>query len=79
MTNCERTVNRTIIDEWIRLNGPDGLSKLATKSRVPSQTISRARTGKVPRSDLIREALAGALDVTEDKLFPAIGAEDIAS
>lgn len=76
MTKCERTVNREIIDNWIRANGPDGLSKLALKSRVPSNTIARIRTGKVPRSVLIREALAGALECSEDAVFPVVGATE---
>jgi hypothetical protein len=75
----EITVNRQIIDEWIKTNGPDGLSKLATKSKVPSSTIGRARRGIVPRSILIREALAEALESTEQAVFPTVGIEDAAS
>lgn len=69
-----KTVNRTIIDKWIKKNGPDGISKLANKSMVPSNTISKVRTGVVPKSDLIRNALAGALEVSESDLFPSVGA-----
>lgn len=71
-----KTVNRTIIDEWIKENGPDGMSKLAVKSKVPSNTISKVRVGMVPKSELIRDALSRALSVSEAELFPTVGAEE---
>lgn len=65
-----KTVNRQIIDTWIKQNRPDGIAKLANKSLVPSNTIAKVRVGNVPRSELIRGALAEALDVKESELFP---------
>lgn len=71
-----KTVNRSIIDKWIKKNGPDGIAKLANKSLVPSNTIAKVRVGKVPKSELIRDALARALDVLESDLFPTVGAAE---
>jgi transcriptional regulator with XRE-family HTH domain len=62
-----------MIDSWISKNGPDGLAKLALKSKFSSHTLGRIRRGIVPRSILVREALAGALGCTEEIVFPVIG------
>lgn len=65
----ELCVNRELIDQWIYENRPDGLSKLAVVSGVPSDTVAKARRGKVP-SKIQRQKLAEALKHEEEKVFP---------
>lgn len=76
----KRSVNRTLLDRWIAAHGPDGLSKLAVRSRVSASTIGIIRRGHVP-SELTRERLAEAIEAEEDAFFPLLqqGDEDSAS
>jgi transcriptional regulator with XRE-family HTH domain len=75
-----KTVNRALIDAWVEKNAPDGVIKLAQKSKVSRHSIAHIRIGKVPRSELIRDALAIAIGVSEVELFPVVGAtEEVAS
>jgi transcriptional regulator with XRE-family HTH domain len=66
----ERTVAREILDNWIGKNSPDGISRLALKSKVSSSLISKVRNGLIPKKEGTRTALARALGVTEAELFP---------
>lgn len=70
MTN--RKVNRDVIDRWVDKNGPNGVSKLASKSGVSASMISKIRTGRVPIKPLTRAALSKALSTKEDILFPLV-------
>ena len=70
----DKRVERTIIDRWIDRNGPDGLLELARASGVSSSTITKARLGVVPKRQRTRDRLCEALNVSEAKLFPAVGA-----
>lgn len=66
----ERTVNRRLIDVWIKMNRPHGLDKLAQKSEIPCASISKMRQGRAPLNIHTRRRLAAALDVKESELFP---------
>lgn len=66
----QRRVERKYIDLWVIQNRPDAIRKLAEKSNVNHAYIERVRTGYVPPKELYREALAKALDVDEQDLFP---------
>lgn len=70
-----RTIRREYIDRWIDEAYPDGITKLARKSRVPASSISKIRTGRIPKNRVDRRKLAKALGVTEDELFPVQGDE----
>lgn len=63
-----------MIDGWISEAGRDGITKLANKSKVPSSSISKIRTGRVPKDRDQRERLARAIGVEESVLFPVVGA-----
>lgn len=66
-----RRTNRQLLDEWLRRNGPDGVTKLAYESGVSASTISKARFGiSVPKKESTRNKICSVLDVTEDELFP---------
>lgn len=66
----ERTVRRELIDSWISEAGRNGLTKLSNKSNVPASSLSKIRTGRVPKDRDQREALASAIGVEESVLFP---------
>lgn len=68
----ERTVNRNIIDAWVKRHKPDGVTKLAERSNVSTSMISKVRCGRVPSKALTRKALAKAVAATEDDLFPVM-------
>lgn len=72
----QRTVRRELIDSWISEAGRDGITKLANKSKVPASSLSKIRTGRVPKDREQREKLARALGVEESVLFP-VGAGNI--
>lgn len=65
-----RTVNRSLIDQWIDVNGPDGLLRLAQASGVSSSTITKARLGMAPKKFSTRRRLCEAIGVDEGRLFP---------
>jgi transcriptional regulator with XRE-family HTH domain len=66
----QRRVERRYIDQWVGQNRPDAIRKLATKSNVNHAYIERVRAGFVPPKELYREALAEALGVSAEVLFP---------
>jgi transcriptional regulator with XRE-family HTH domain len=70
----ERRVERNLIDRWIDEHGPDGLLRLAERSGVSSSTITKARLGYVPRKKCTRNRLCEAMRVSEERLFPSVGA-----
>lgn len=72
----ERTINSGLLISWIEKNGPNGELKLAEKSKVSYHTISRIRSGYVPKKDLTRQALATALGVKYEVLFPLVSAKE---
>ena len=65
-----RRVKRELIDQWVFENGPDGVAKLAVKSGVSSSLISKIRVGRVPVKPITKRALAKAMGVKEEDLFP---------
>jgi len=67
-----RTVRRSLIDEWVHDNGPDGVSRLALKSGVSASFVSKIRVGRVPVKPITRRAMAKAIGVGEDELFPFV-------
>lgn len=81
----KRTVQRELIKEWLREKYPDGILKLANRCvelgcRVPVSSIEKIRSGRVPRNEGQRRALAKAIGTTENKLFPLVdGGEEQAS
>lgn len=74
-----RKVRKDIINKWIADNAPGGMFRLGEKSKVSVWTIAKIKTGYVPKKQITREHLADALDVTEDQLFPLVGAKGKAS
>jgi transcriptional regulator with XRE-family HTH domain len=74
----ERTVNKTLLKVWLKQNGPkieDGIENLAKKSRTSASTVTKVKSGYVPRKDITRILLANAIGVAEDELFPLVGAK----
>lgn len=69
-----RRVERKYIDQWVSQNRPDAIRKLANKSGVNHAYIERVRTGFVPPKELYRKALADALELAEEDLFPLVTA-----
>ncbi len=68
-----RTVNRKPLDNWIYLNGPNGLARLSLASRVSEATISKARLGRCPRKMTTMLAICEAIGVDVDEVFPPLG------
>lgn len=73
---CMTTVNRVLIDRWVDMNGPDGLTKLAAKAGVSSSLLQKVRIGLVPKKGFTRLRICNALNVTEADLFPSVGADE---
>ncbi|MFV8250272.1 hypothetical protein ACNQKQ_12990 [Bdellovibrio bacteriovorus] len=69
-------VNKQILNEWIEANNPGGLKKLAKNSDVSTRTIASVRLGVVPKSLLIRSALAKAVGSSIETLFGAMAVAD---
>lgn len=67
-------VARSLIDDWVNENGPDGLLKLAKRSGVSSSTWTKARLGVVPKRVRTRRKMYEALKVQEAELFVPVGA-----
>lgn len=72
----DKRVERKILDKWIDMHGPDGLLELARASGVSSSTIAKARLGFIPKKHSTRDRLCKALNVSEAKLFPSVGADE---
>lgn len=70
-----RRVDRAVVDKWLDQNGPDGVSRLAVKSGVSASTIAKMRAGRVPVKASSRLAICRSIGVSEEVLFPAVGAE----
>ena len=64
-----RRVNRVLIDAWVDEAAPGGVAKLFSKSGISTATIEKVRQGHVP-STPTKKALASAIGVTVDELFP---------
>jgi transcriptional regulator with XRE-family HTH domain len=63
-------INRKHIDNWVDLNGPAGLHKLAQKAQVSSSLLSKVRAGKgVPKNGYMRLRICEAIGVSEEELF----------
>lgn len=68
-----RVVNRVYLDVWLEANAPDGVAKLALKSKVSTSLINRIRsTGIAPKKEITQKALAKALKASIDDIFPEI-------
>jgi DNA-binding phage protein len=66
-----RKLNREVLDRWLEANSPDGISKLALKSHVSSETIKRFRSqGLAPKKFITCKLIADALGIEIDTLFP---------
>lgn len=68
----QRRVEQTLIEQYIEQNQPSGLATLSEKSSVAVSYIKMIRMGVVPPKVLYRRALAGAIGVSEDDLFPVV-------
>lgn len=71
-----KTVNRVLIDRWVDMNGPDGLTRLAAKAGVSSSLLQKVRIGLIPKKGFTRIRICNALGVTESDLFPTVGASE---
>lgn len=69
------TVNRVLIDKWVDMNGPDGLTKLAALAGVSSSLLQKVRIGMIPKKGFTRVKICNALGVKEADLFPTVDAE----
>lgn len=66
-----RWVNRELLDAWIKVNAPDGVAKLALRSKVSTSLINRMRsTLNAPTKLITQEALCKAMSCTLNQLFP---------
>lgn len=65
-------MNTQIIKEWIATHSPMGIEKLAVKSRVSSSGIRNMLKGQAPKNGSVRWAIARALGVSEEHLFPPV-------
>lgn len=68
----ERKVNRKLIDAWIAEAYPNALTKLSNASKVPANSISKIRNGRVPKDSEQLRRLAKAIGVDVDHLFPIL-------
>jgi len=69
-----RRVNRPLLDGWLEINGPDGVSRLAVQSQISASTIQKARsTGKAPKKFITLQRLSETLGCAIDELFPVAG------
>lgn len=68
----KKTVNRAPIDEWIRAAYPNGLYRLAEKSGIPVNSLTKIRLGWVPKNERRRAELAKTVGVEESELFPVL-------
>jgi hypothetical protein len=67
-----RRVNRSLIDQFVEQNGPDGISVLAVESKVSSATWLKARAGRVPKKFSTRKKMFEFFRTSEDALFPSL-------
>lgn len=70
---AKRFVDRMKIDRWIFQNKPNGMSKLAVKSRVSADTIGKARRGKAI-DEFQCEAIAAAIGETLESFTSSVAA-----
>lgn len=68
----DRTVRRKYIDNWVASNGPNGMARLALKANVSTSLLEKARLGFVPKTEHKRKAIAEALNVNTEILFPVL-------
>lgn len=68
------SVNVKPLADWLESNAPMAVEKLAVKARVSASLIYNASNGKVPTLALQRWAVARAIGVSEEVLFPPIEA-----
>lgn len=68
----QRRVNRKFIDEWLAANYKNAVTKLSNASDVPANSISKIRNGRVPKDFEQLKALAKAIGVDVDILFPVL-------
>ena len=67
-----RVVNKELINQWIADAYPNALTKLSNASKVPASSISKIRTGRVPKDFDQLKSLAKAIGVEVDELFPVL-------
>lgn len=65
-------MNKKLIEEWIRENGPYGQEKLAVRAQIGFDTVGSTKRGRVPARAYLRRKLAEAIGVAEDTLFPPL-------
>lgn len=65
----QKRIKRDLIDQWIKQAYPNGLYKLAEKSKIPANSLSKIRLGWVPRNPERLKDLAKALGVPEESLL----------
>ncbi len=53
---------------------PYGIESLAIEARVSASTITKLKAGTIPARKITRELIASALGLTENDLFPIVGA-----
>lgn len=67
----DRRLNRALLDAWISEHGPDGVSRLAVRSQISSETIKRCRASELaPKKMITCKRLSDAIGTTVDELFP---------
>lgn len=72
-------VNKELINAFIRNQKRDGIRVLAELSDITTGSLSKIRSGRVPRSQAQRQKLAEVLGVSESDLFSVSAEKDQAS
>lgn len=62
------------MSEWIKAAGRDGIKQLSDATGIPTSSLSKIRSGRIPQDPLKRKALSKVLGVEESVLFPSVGA-----
>lgn len=73
-----RKLNTLKINEWLTINGELSREDLASKARIKFHTLKRIIAGEKMASELEQFALAKALEVERDVLFPITSQEKYA-
>jgi ribosome-binding protein aMBF1 (putative translation factor) len=65
-----RTINTTLFNSWLIAHGDLAKEDLASKARIKFHTVRRIAVGEKMPSELEQIALAKAMEIERDELFP---------
>lgn len=70
---------KIVMDAWIKSAGRDGLKQLSDATKITTSSLSKIRSGRIPKDPLKRESLARVLGYGESELFPVTAGKSRAS